>query len=321
MKHKTSGGRILAVVLLVAALCFGPIPAIGNKNIVRAMLVSHAGGEWTVGLICMQPGQAADSADAEEEMSSSWGSAAGLAEAFAEAESGLSGKAIYKLCDIAAIDGDAPMQTLHALSDYVSGSGSGRLAARVLYSAAPIADFENPDLDISTLYTGLEDAQADAPRLYQAAGKSLLAPCVQFQEDDSLSEEGAACLTDTGAAHLTKAEAQAAWLLQNSFRTLHLIEADCPLTIQSITGVAVEQNGEKIVVRGLVRGLPTEKEARAALLRQTEENLQQQLREAQSTLEHAGVDAAHANAFITQACGVKAAKGRQTEWDIRLWAE
>ncbi len=320
MKRDKRAQQILAAVLLIAALCFTRVPSIGDKAIVRAVLLEENGGVWSVGLLCMQPGSAADSGEAIEETGVSWGSGETLPAAIAEAEHGLSGTASYKLCDLTAICGAPSMELLRAFAAQAASFGKGRLAARVVFCAAPAGALRREGIDLTALYTVLNAEKNSAPRLYQAKSGTLLMPRVRLK--DSVPETaGALCLTETAVCTLTPQEAEAAFALQSGQGTISLTQSGGIEKVQILLGI--EQKGSTAAVRvyGLASGLPQEKEAKKEALAAAQNTLAARLAEVQDILQtETGADLLRTDAFRVQAFG-EAYRGvpLSLEWNVRLF--
>ncbi|MCI2047862.1 MAG: hypothetical protein LKJ90_09140 [Faecalibacterium sp.] len=320
MQHEQKALRMLAAVLLVAALCFTRVPSIGDKAIIRAVLLQENGGMWSVGLLCMQPGSAADSAEATEQMDISWGSGETLPAALAQAEQGLAGTANYKLCDLTAICGAPSMELLRTFATQAAASGKGRLAARVVYCAAPIAAFRQEDMDSSALYAALTAEKNSAPRLYQAESGTLLMPMVRL-ESGLPETAGAVCLTETAFCTLTQREAEAAFLLQNGQGTISLVQNGGTEKIQLMLGTEVKGGIAAVRAYGLISGLPRQEAAQQAALAAAQATLAARLAEVQRVLqEEAGADLLHTAAFQAQALE-QTHRGEPLSftWYVRLW--
>jgi hypothetical protein len=262
-----ASARLLWAILLLSAVAFEQVPAIGGKCIVRAALVQQAESSCTVGLLCQQPTASADAAEAEERTALYWGGGKTLADAYADAQAKLPGEAVYSLCDAVVACGGAPRETLLALQSYIADSGNGRLAARTACCAENAAAVrravQQDDSLCAQIYQTLQSRMGSMPRLYGAAG-TLLLPVIPLESGNA----DGACLLLAGrqSLRLNGQTAEAAALLLYGRGTFTARQGTRPYTARCFLSAQLSGNRVLYRVVGTVRGLPAEKKARRAAL-------------------------------------------------------
>ena len=216
MKQRTHRMILVLLALLVAWATVGhTVPQMRDQCIVRGAQIDTAGEGYAVTLLYHAVQPASDAADAKEQLAAASGKGSSLAEAYAEAETKLPGRPMYKLCDVMLLSGDDGLARLPDVVRLVTEQGKGWLAAKLLYTDQIPQDLDEED--VSSWYVRLQKVSRHAPCLYQAKQYLLLVPRVAGQKaavQGVMAVERAA--DDTlGLTRLTTEEAQLLDSLQN----------------------------------------------------------------------------------------------------------
>ena len=181
MKRPESNMRKMLLVLLVlCAVISEHVPRMGDKSIIRGVQIAAQGQAYEVTLLYHQVQPASDAADAKEQLDTVMGQGVSLAQAYAAAEEQLSGKAVYKLCDVMLLSGEDTLTHLDDIVSVVTQDKKGWLAAKLLFAEEKLIEEQSDE--ISQTYTRLQQASEHAPYLYQANQQLMLLPSVVTEE-------------------------------------------------------------------------------------------------------------------------------------------
>lgn len=196
--------RMILVLLLLCAMVSEHVPRMGDKSVIRGVQIAAQGQEYEITLLYHQVQPASDAADAKEQLDTVTGQGESLAQAYAAAEEQLSGRAVYKLCDVMVLSGTDTLTKLEDIVRFVAEDRKGWLAAKLLFAQNNLIQ-EDTD-EISQMYTHLQQACKHAPYLYQANQELLLLPSI---EADEFTINGAAAVEqEMQVQYLDKSTAQ-----------------------------------------------------------------------------------------------------------------
>lgn len=205
MKHQENKmRRMLLVLLLLCAMVSEQVPRMGDKSVIRGVQIAAKGQEYEITLLYHQVQPASDASEAKEQLDTVKGQGQSLAQAYAAAEEQLSGKAVYKLCDVMVLSGIDTLTRLDDIVRFVAEDRKGWLAAKLLFAQESL--MEDDADEISQTYTHLQQACKHAPYLYQANQALLLLPSIAA---DEFTINGAATVEDGAQVqYLDKSTAQ-----------------------------------------------------------------------------------------------------------------
>lgn len=213
MKQRTHRMILVLLGLLAAWAAVGrSVPQMRDRCIVRGAQIDTAGEGCAVTLLYHAVQPASDAADAKEQLAAATGKGSSFAEAYAEAETKLPGRPLYKLCDVMLLSGERSLARLPELVRLVAEQGKGWLAAKLLYTDQLPQELDEED--VSRWYAGLQKVSRHAPCLYQAAQYLLLVPRVAGQK---AAVQGVVAMERAadGALGLTRLTPEAAQLLDS----------------------------------------------------------------------------------------------------------
>ena len=177
MNQRTHKMVLVLLALLVAWATVGrTVPQMRDQCIVRGAQIDTEGDSYDVTLLYHAVKPASDAADAKEQLAAAKGKGSSLAEAYADAETKLPGKPMYKLCDVMLLSGSESLSRLPEVVRLVAEQGKGWLAAKLLCTDQLPQNLDEED--VSGWYVCLQKASRHAPCLYQSQQYLLLVPQV-----------------------------------------------------------------------------------------------------------------------------------------------
>ncbi len=215
-------GVLLGLVFGVM-LCTSGWQRTAGDNIVRAVLLEEEDGIYCVGVLYQDPEAAANSADAQVQLSLVYAEGESLATAFQALEQSAEKDFSYQMSDYLLLCNQCSKEVVDSYAAELQTTQRGRYAAQVSYLAQGIADVAevlalHPEGG-QTLLEALEHNTDVAPYLYETAQenaqKSLVMPLLLLAEDSTVAPlEQMYLLSTEGAQVYDKTQTQLYLLLR-----------------------------------------------------------------------------------------------------------